>query len=121
MTFQGRPYEICVLLWARSGMENELADYETDVLQLLCSAYGDVVYRGIAQPADANPTEVHVLRFHSRESFDGFTADPRRQALAARRTQVIDRTMIVEIAMQGAAPQSTPAPRRASGSSCSGT
>lgn len=49
-----------------------------------------------AEPGDG-PTESHVIRFATQESFDGYMADPRRAAMADRRAKAILRTEMQQV------------------------
>lgn len=83
---------LCVLLWAADGRAADLAAYEGDVLRLLDDHGGAVLQRVCrAEPGD-EPDEVQLIRFSSEAALEGFMADPRRTAMAARRDACIART-----------------------------
>ena len=96
----GAPVELCVLLWAHAGRGAELADYEDDVVRLLGAHDATLVSRvRTIAPSDGAPTEVHVIRFATKNGFEAFMADPARAAMSERRDFAIARTEIHPVAV----------------------
>ncbi len=97
------PVSLCVLLWAKPGMESALSSYEDRVLRLLADHGGHVLQRGsvLAESRDPGygelPAEVQFLEFPSGEALDAYLNDPRRLALTAERDTAIARTDVLKI------------------------
>ncbi len=86
------PVELCVLLWARPGHDDDLVSYEDRVLALVPAHGGSVLQRARTDGAADHPTEVQFYRFPSESALQAYLADDRRVALAAERDRVIART-----------------------------
>ena len=91
------PVELCVLLWARAGHDDDLVAYEDRVLALVPAHGGSVLQRARTDTSrdhgpNDHPTEVQFYRFPSESSLQAYLADDRRVALAAERDRVIART-----------------------------
>jgi len=56
-----------------------------------------VIQRARSSGAGGYPLEIHLLEFPSPQALDDYTADGRRQALAAERDRVIAKTEIIEV------------------------
>ena len=101
------PVVICVLLWARPGMEAALSAYEDEVLGLIAEHGGRVLERGTvlsgSQPGGEPPTEMQLLEMPSEASLDAYLNDPRRLAMAAERDVAIARTDLFRIQPREAA------------------
>jgi len=91
------PLTLCVLLWAHPGAEESLTAYEDQVLALVPGYGGTVIQRARSSGAGGYPLEIHLLEFPSPQALDDYTADGRRQALAAERDRVIAKTEIIEV------------------------
>jgi uncharacterized protein (DUF1330 family) len=91
------PLTLCVLLWAHPGAEESLSAYEDQVLALVPDYGGRVIQRARSSGAGGYPVEIHLLEFPSPQALDDYTADGRRQALAAERDRVIAKTEIIEV------------------------
>ncbi|MEU4158683.1 hypothetical protein [Actinoplanes sp. NPDC026670] len=93
--------QLCVLLWARPGEADAMADYEDTVLALLADHDGRLRQRARTRPGgpDGAPDETQLIEFGSQAGYDGFLADPRRTALAATRDAVIARTDLYPVTM----------------------
>ena len=89
---------LCVLLHAVPGNEQQLVDYEDQVLALIPQHGGRVVSRVRALEAGDGPYEVHVIEFPSEVALDAYMADPRRSALADRRDRAIAATTVLRVA-----------------------
>jgi uncharacterized protein (DUF1330 family) len=83
---------LCVLLWARPGLAEELSAYEDRVLALMGDHGGEVLHRARTQGADTELTEIQFIRFASEAGVESYLADPRRIELADERERVIART-----------------------------
>lgn len=83
---------LCCLLWARPGLESDLAAYEDKVLSFVPDHGGELLSRVTGDGSDGHPLEVHVYRFPDQKAVDSYIADPRRLELAAERDRVIART-----------------------------
>jgi uncharacterized protein (DUF1330 family) len=87
---------LCVLLWAKDGQAGNLMRYEDTVLELITHHYGGVlVSRVRCQTTPTGPDEVQVIQFPDQAALDSYSADPRRQALAAERDRVVARTEVL--------------------------
>jgi hypothetical protein len=80
-----------VLLWAHSGLADDLSAYEDQVLALLPDHGGRVDSR-LRSDDPAAPTEVQVITFDDETGFESYLSDPRRTASAAERDRVVART-----------------------------
>ena len=89
--------KLCVLLWAVPGHEQELIDYEDQVLPLLAAYDARVVQRVRSQEAAANPFEVQILDFPSELALERYMADPVRASLTAARDRAISRTEVLRV------------------------
>lgn len=85
------PITLGVLLWAQSGLEDDLSAYEDEVLALLGDHNGRVVSRLRLAEADG-PAELQVIEFESQEGFESYLSDPRRTVRSEERDRVILRT-----------------------------
>jgi hypothetical protein len=83
---------LCVLLWARPGLEDELSAYEDRVLALMRDHGGELLNRARRDGSGDGPSEIQFLRFSSQEGVDSYLADPRRTELAAERDRIVERT-----------------------------
>jgi uncharacterized protein (DUF1330 family) len=86
---------ICVLLWARPGCEQLLADYENQVLALLSRHEGKVLSR--VRALDNGLCEIQIREFASDQALLDFQEDPKRLALSALRDQAIERTRVIRV------------------------
>jgi len=89
------PLHICVILWAKPGQAELLADYEDRVLERLGDHGAKALTR--VRALAGGPTEVQVLEFPSDSALDAFISDPQRVALADMRERAIERTEIVRV------------------------
>ena len=89
------PVSICVLLTARPGREELLADYEDQVLALLPHHDAHVAVR--ARALEGPLTEVQLLEFASEQTLADFQNDPRRVALSKTRDAAIASTTVIRI------------------------
>jgi uncharacterized protein (DUF1330 family) len=92
---------LCVLLWARDGQDQALADYEDAVLGLAAEHGGAVLQRARRVDDGDGPQEVQMLRFGSSASFESYLADPRRLALQAERDAAVARTEVIRVTLVG--------------------
>ena len=83
------------MLWATSGREGQLAEYEDQVLRLLASHGAQLLIR--VNALEGEPTEVQVLEFPSEDALEAFQTDPKRLALAGLRAEAIARTEILRV------------------------
>jgi uncharacterized protein (DUF1330 family) len=83
------------------GAVEDAAAFEDAVLPLLADHGARVLFRGRrAEGQDsALPVEVHLLWFPSRQSFEAYLADERRQALLDRFGDVFTRKEAVVVDM----------------------
>lgn len=88
---------LCVLLWARPGVENGLIVYEDQVLGIAAGYGGRVLQRARSSGTDGQPLEVQLLEFPSPRAVEQFMADGRRQSLAGERERVIARTEVIDV------------------------
>ena len=88
------PVTLCVLLWPRSGAEQELVEYEDAVLQLVPAHGGRVRERVRTDGADGAPLEIHLLEFPSDEALDAYMQDPARLERGGARDRGIERTEV---------------------------
>ena len=88
---------LCVLLWARTGMEAGLISYEDQVLSLIPGHGGRVVQRARGGGTGGQPLEIQLLEFPSAAALDAYMADDRRTSLAAERDRVIARTEVIQV------------------------
>ena len=89
---------LCILLWPKPGREDALVAYEDRVLAIMADHEGEVLQRiRCTQRGEGDPFEIHVLRFASEESFEGYLRDPRRTALAPERDLVIERAQVLPV------------------------
>jgi hypothetical protein len=89
---------LCVLLWAHDGRDDDLSAYEDQVLGLLPDHDGKVIQRARTQGGNGDqPTEVQLLWFASDAALDGYMSDARRAALADQRDAAIAMTEIMRI------------------------
>lgn len=86
---------ICVMLWARAGCEQPLADYEDQVLASLGRHQGRVLSR--MRVLDDGPCEIQILEFASEGALAEFQNDPERLALAGLRDEAVERTQIIRV------------------------
>jgi hypothetical protein len=86
---------ICVLLWARPGGKQLLADYENQVLAFLSRHEGKVLSR--VRALDNGPCEIQILEFASDQALLEFQEDPDRLALSALRGHAIERTQVIRV------------------------
>jgi uncharacterized protein (DUF1330 family) len=93
---------LCVLLWAVPGREQQLIDYEDQVLPLLDAHGGRVVQRVRSQDPASGPLEVHILDFPSEQALDEYMADPKRASRSALRDEAIERTEVYRVDAVGA-------------------
>jgi uncharacterized protein (DUF1330 family) len=88
---------LCVLLWARTGADGALIDYEDRVLELMEDHGARVLQRARTDGADGAPLEIQILEYPSQAALDGYLADERRAALAGERDAAIARTEILPV------------------------
>jgi hypothetical protein len=91
------PIDLCVLLWARPGLDDELVAYEDRVLALVPAHGGTVLQRARSSGESGHPLEVQFYRFPSDDALQAYLADDRRVALAAERDRVIARTEMMRV------------------------
>jgi len=87
---------LCVLLWARPGQADAMAEYEDRVLPLLAEHGGTLVQRLRAREPNG-PHEIQTIAFATRAGFDGYMADARRTVLVEERDRVIARTELLHV------------------------
>lgn len=92
---------ICVLVWARPGMEGELISYEDRVLGIAAEYGGQVRQRLRGDGSGGQPFEIQLLEFPSRERLEEFMADEWRQSMAGERDKTIERTEVIEVQIVG--------------------
>ncbi|MGN9909222.1 hypothetical protein ACTMTJ_16895 [Phytohabitans sp. LJ34] len=68
--------------------------YEDEVLAFLPRHGGSLERR---MRATDGPTEVHVIRFASRDGYDAFMVDPERRALRERAGAAAPTTRVIEV------------------------
>ena len=85
------------LLWAHSGRESALVEYEDKVLALLPDHDAKLLSRVRSDGTDGHPLEVQLYEFPSQEALDGYLGDDRRTALAAEREASVARTEIIPV------------------------
>jgi uncharacterized protein (DUF1330 family) len=88
---------MCVLLWARPGQDDALADYEDRVLALVPEHGGRVLQRARGDGAGDQPLEVQILEFPSPAALGAYMDDGRRTALAGDRDRAIARTEVINV------------------------
>jgi uncharacterized protein (DUF1330 family) len=91
---------LCVLLWAHEGRDDDLSAYEDKVLGLLAEHDGQLIQRARTVPRNSEsdePTEIQLLRFGSEAALDGYMQDDRRVALAEQREEIIAMTEIMRV------------------------
>ncbi|MFD5600831.1 hypothetical protein ACFWHR_12345 [Leucobacter sp. NPDC058333] len=98
---------LCVLLWAVSGQEDALTEYEDRVLRLVPRHGGEVVSRvrrATAGASDAAPSaatdaplEVQVIHLPDTAALAAYMSDPERLALAGMHEQAVARTEVFEV------------------------
>ena len=86
---------LSVLLWARPGGEQQLFDYEDQVLALLDRHQGRLLSR--VRAIDQGPSEIHLLEFPTEQALVDYQNDPDRLALSAMRDQAIERTEVTRV------------------------
>ncbi len=91
------PLTLCVLLWPHDGRQDDLVDYEDQVLGLVAGHGGHLLQRVRAEVPTDGPYEVQVLQFPSQAALDAYLDDPARQALTAARHAAIARTEIQRV------------------------
>ena len=91
------PVTLCVLLWARSGAEQELVAYEDAVLRLIPAHGGRVRERVRTDGADGAPLEIHLLEFPSDDALDAYMQDPARLERAGARDRANERTEVYRV------------------------
>ena len=92
------PLYILVRLWIHRGLEAEFEAYERKVLRIM-ARYGGVIERAIrtsraSDDEPAEPFEVHVLRFPSRDLYNAYQDDAERRSLSDERARIIANTDI---------------------------
>ncbi len=95
-TLPGMALTLCVLLDAVPGNEQQLIDYEDQVLALIPAHGGRVVSR-VRALESGGPYEVHVTEFPSDDALDAFMSDPQRTALAPQRDRAIAQTTVLRV------------------------
>ena len=88
---------LCVLLWARPGLADELSAYEDRVLALMGEHGGHVLNRARTEGAGDEPTEIQFISFASQAGIDTYLGDPRRTQLAEERERVVARTDLMSV------------------------
>jgi len=92
--------ELCVLLWARPGHDDELVAYEDRVLALVPAHGGRVLQRARSSGEAGHPLEVQFYSFPSEAAMQAYLADDRRVALAAERDRVVARTELIRVSFR---------------------
>jgi uncharacterized protein (DUF1330 family) len=90
-------FDICVLLWAHNGFEDDLVQYENQVLELLPDYGAEVLHRMRTYVDSGQPNEVQILRFPSEDAMKRFVGDDRRIQLATMRDRAIERTEVLKV------------------------
>jgi uncharacterized protein (DUF1330 family) len=90
------PLYIIVRLWIHRTLEAEFEAYEHKVSRIM-ARYGGVVECAVRMsraPGDGSdePFEVHVLKFPSRDLYDGYRDDAERHSLSGERAGIITKT-----------------------------
>lgn len=88
---------LCVLLTAVPGSEQQLIEYEDQVLALLPAHGARVVQRVRATEDPSEPFEVHLLEFPSEDALDAYMHDPARVALQDLRDRAIAHTHVIPV------------------------
>jgi uncharacterized protein (DUF1330 family) len=96
-TLGGMRIDLCVLLWAKSGAELALRDYEDRVLALVADHGGRLLQRARSDGSNGAPTEIQILEFPSRSALNAYMTDERRVALAGDREAAVARTEVIGI------------------------
>ncbi|APE10724.1 hypothetical protein AB0P13_24435 [Rhodococcus pyridinivorans] len=100
---------LCVLLWAKPGMDEAMTAYEDAVLRLVGDHGGRVVQRAVTDGAvqrsvtdgpDGRPREIQFFTFESQDALDGYMCDERRLALADERDRTVARTEMMDIELR---------------------
>jgi uncharacterized protein (DUF1330 family) len=89
------PVVLCVLLWAASGQQQALVEYEDRVLRLLTAHRARVLSR--IRAVEGQPDEVQLLEFPSEDALTAFMEDPTRVALAGLRDRAVARTEVLRV------------------------
>ncbi len=93
------PLYIIVRLWIHKGLEAEFEAYERKVSRIM-ARYGGRIERAIRtskalDDGSAEPFEVHVLKFPSRDRYDAYRDDAERRSLSSERAGVITNTDVL--------------------------
>ena len=93
------PLTLCVLLWARPGMDDALTAYEDEVLKLVAVHGGTVLsrVRRLADSGAGEPLEVQVIQMPNEAALNAYMNDPARLAMTATRDAAIARTDIIPV------------------------
>lgn len=89
------PVVLCVLLWAASGEQQALVEYEDRVLRLLAAHRARVLTR--VRAVEGQPDEVQVLEFPSEDALAAFLDDPARTELASLRERAVARSEVLRV------------------------
>lgn len=87
------PLYILVRIWIHKGLETEFEAYESKVSRIM-ARYGGVIERAIrtsaaSQEGSNEPSEVHVLKFPSRDLYDAYLDDTERRSLSGERARIV--------------------------------
>jgi uncharacterized protein (DUF1330 family) len=90
------PLYIIVRLWIHRTLEAEFEAYERKVSRIM-ARYGGVIecairVSGASDDGSDKPFEVHVLKFPSRDLYDGYRDDAERHSLSGERAGIITKT-----------------------------
>ena len=89
---------LSVLLWAWTGREAELVEYEDAVLPYVADHGGAVLYRARTHGERDEPNEIHLIQFPSEAALDAYIKDPRPvPCLVGVRDQAIERTQLLRV------------------------
>lgn len=91
------PFTLCCLLWAPTGLEDDLVAYEDRVLALLPDYGVEVIERMRSERGPEHPTEVQLFRVPRQALLDAYLVDPRRLELTAERDRVVARTELFRV------------------------
>ncbi|HTP83866.1 MAG TPA: hypothetical protein VMQ11_13030 [Alphaproteobacteria bacterium] len=90
---------VVVRLWIRSGVEGEFEAYERKVSRIMARYGGGIEHAIRTSKASggesAEPFEVHVLKFPSRDLYAAYQDDAERRSLSGERAAIITKTDIL--------------------------
>lgn len=90
------------LIFIKPGCEQEFHAFEDKVLPLLQAHNGELIYRirpdanAFVVNIQAQPYEIHVVTFGSKEDFKNYAADPKRLAFMEMKERSVERVVLIE-------------------------